>query len=331
MVTSTFALFSVLALVTKSTLSTNYCPPFQKHVNKTKCVQISNLNISKLTTQLFVKLDWKNITCINLHDNEIRSIQNGLFSKFINLKILQVKNSPVLGAGIRDGLEDIFNSTRLTTLCLENVGLNTSLVKYIIDLLPKNLWHLIFRNNSIEYFSVDFIRKLKIRTLILSSNKNLNFSIGSIPKTYTWLRTLDLSHTGFFSNSTLCPKNKTIMQNLRNLSLNGNLLRLSFIDRKECNYRKLKHLSLSDCHLEDGLHNTSFFNFPKLGSLNLNGLKNTSKIQLPTFQKNEQLKVLNLNNISYNFPPSDENTAAFKYLTELTKLQMNQWNLSQWN
>lgn len=294
------------------------------------CTEISGLNISTLTKENFDhKRTWSTITCIILQRNVIRSIEQGLFSNFKNLKWLFMKNIEMLGKGIVDGFEGI-NSTDLVQLGLENVGLTSAITEEIFTKLPRRIKVLNLQHNHIERFSFHSIRHLKtIGTINLSGNKDLDFSIGTL-QNFTFLKNLYLSSTNFHMNSTFCPKGWSHFPNLKTLYMNGNTFDLSAIDIKNC-FKKVRHLDLSYCQLLNGLHDRSFSNFPNMVFLKLTGIHNTKVFHLPTFEKNKYLQYLDLSTVNFSFPPSDENMGGFQHLEKLLTLRMNDWNLSQWD
>ncbi|XP_048738959.2 CD180 antigen-like [Ostrea edulis] len=322
-VMSVITVFGGIAFIAQPALSARTCSVYKS------CTKISFQNISNLSTENFdhEHKKWKKIKCINLQDDIIYSIQAGLFSKFSSLRTLQMQNISKLGEHLIDGFENI-NSTKLTHLCLQSVGLTGRIVLKLCELLPRRLKVLVLRNNEIGKFALDYISGFKVSTLDLSSNKNLNFSLG-ISKPYTWLNSLNLSRTSFYPNSTFLFNKTCVIPNLKHLALIDNQLRLSALDGHDC-LKHLKKLSLSGSQLVDGIHNYSFSRFPELTDLQIDGLRNTV-IQLPTFQNNHKLENLNLNSMKYLFPPSSENVLAFKHLSRLQKLRMKRWDLSTWN
>lgn len=293
------------------------------------CTTIYNKNLRHLTIDEFKHTSkWSKIECMSFQDDVFHSIETALFSNFRSLRILHMKNIPILGKGIISGFEDI-NKTKLTQLCLENVNLTTAVVVPLFTKLNKRLKVLSLKNNHIESFSFENIDNLfKIKSLILSGNKQLVFS-PQASKPFTYLKTLDLSDTRSL-NSTFCPNKIKHLPNLRALCLDGIRFRLADIDIKNC-FNNLKKLFLSKSHIQDSIHKDSFSNFPKLEYLQLSGLKYTKQFKMPTFKRNKNLATLELNCIAFLFPPTETNTKAFKYLIKLNKLELSNWNLSQWS
>lgn len=204
------------------------------------CTTIYNKNLRNLTRDEFKHTSkWSKIECMSFQDDVFHSIETALFSNFRSLRILHMKNIPMLGKGIISGFEDI-NKTKLTQLCLENVNLTTAVVMPLFTKLNKRLKVLSLKNNHIESFSFENIDNLfKIKSLILSGNKQLVFS-PQASKPFTYLKTLDLSDTRSL-NSTFCPNKIKHLPNLRALCLDGIRFRLADIDIKNC-FNNLKKL-----------------------------------------------------------------------------------------
>lgn len=293
------------------------------------CTKIHNKNLRHLTRDAFKHTSkWSKIECMSFQDDVFDSIETALFSNFRSLRILHMKNIPMLGKGIISGFEDI-NITKLTQLCLENVNLTTAVILPLFTKLNKRLKVLSLKNNPIESFSFENIDNLfKIKSLILSGNKQLVFS-PQTSKPFTYLKTLDLSYTRSL-NSTFCPNKINNIPNLKTLCLDGIRFRLADIDIDNC-FNNLKMLVLSNSHIQDGIHNDSFSHFPNLTYLQLSGLGYTKQFKMPTFSKNMNLTTLKLNCIAFLFPPTQTNTNAFEYLIKLSVLDLSNWDLSQWS
>lgn len=114
--------FDVISLMIRLTLSTTTSCEIRN------CTTIYNKNLRNLTRDEFKHTSkWSKIECMSFQDDVFHSIETALFSNFRSLRILHMKNIPVLGKGIISGFEDI-NKTKLTQLCLENVNLTTAVV-----------------------------------------------------------------------------------------------------------------------------------------------------------------------------------------------------------
>lgn len=88
---------------------------------------------------------------MSFQDDVFHSIETALFSNFRSLRILHMKNIPILGKGIISGFEDI-NKTKLTQLCLENVNLTTAVVVPLFTKLNKRLKVLSLKTITLKVF-----------------------------------------------------------------------------------------------------------------------------------------------------------------------------------
>lgn len=302
-------------------------------MDKDKCIshkKVCTPTLKKESTNLTQNefLEEKDLQCcknILVSDLNIHFIQKELFSKFVKLKKLSLHNLPLEGEAIKNSLG---KELKLTHLSLENVGLNNKLLESLLPYLPKTLTLLDLKNNSLTYFSTDFISNTTVDTLDLSRNQNITMMLD---KEALSLIHLDLSHSNCEWKTS--PENKSVCKipNLLTLNFEGNRLNLSTFDNRndENCFWYLKSLNLSLCDLTEPITNESFSFFPNLTSLYLDGISNIE--QFPSFQNTELLTELSLNDIKYFVNPTLENMNIFKNLHKLRRLKMQNWELHLWN
>lgn len=289
------------------------------------------LKITKTKTQNLTEEDFrgssarKNLKCIYVNGGKIHFIQEELFSKFLNLSNLYLKNLPLEGETIKKSLVNS-NKTKLTHLCLENVGLTASLVEGLYPHLPINLKIFSLRNNSITSLSMDYIPNANIEILDLSYNRNLTLLIS---RTSPSLKQLLLSYSGFEWNSVFNVHDTCAFPNLTNLEIKGIKVNLSAVDKQNNCFDRIAVLQLSSCDFVNPIERGSFSFFPTLKSLYLNKISNLN--HLPTFKKTTKLVQLNLNDVKYTFQPTLENVNSFMNLRKLERLHMQRWKLNLWN
>lgn len=289
------------------------------------CTPTFNKESPKLTQYEF--LEKNDLHCcknILVSDHNIHFIQKGLFSKFVELVNLSLHNLPLEGEAIKNSLGKRLN---LTHLRLENVGLNNTLLESLLPSLPKTLKLLSLMNNSLTYFSTNFISNTTVKTLDLSQNQNITMMLD---KEALSLTHLDLSHSNCEWKTSQESKPVCKIPNLLELNFAGNRLNLSTFDNRndENCFWFLISLDLSLCDLTEPITNESFSFFPNLTSLNLDGISNIE--QFPSFQNTERLTKLSLNDVKYFVNPTLKNMNIFKNLHKLRRLEMQYWELSLW-
>lgn len=145
------------------------------HTEKSVRRHLKKSRQASLTQNEF--LEEKDLQCcknILVSDLNIHFIQKELFSKFVKLKKLSLHNLPLEGEAIKNSLG---KELKLTYLSLENVGLNNKLLESLLPYLPKTLTLLDLKNNSLTYFSTDFISNTTVKTLNLSLNQNITMML----------------------------------------------------------------------------------------------------------------------------------------------------------
>lgn len=297
------------------------CKPHRKI-----CTPTFKKESTKLTQHDFLeKNDLQCCKNILVSDHNIHFIQKGLFSKFVELVRLSLHNLPLEGEAIKNSLGKGLN---LTHLRLKNVGLNNTLLESLLPSLPKTLKLLNLMNNSLTYFSTNFISNTTVKTLDLSQNQNITMMLD---KQALSLTHLDLSHSNCEWKTSQESKPVCKIPNLLVLNFAGNRLNLSTFDNRndENCFWYLKSLNLSLCDLTEPIINESFSFFPNLTSLYLDGISNIE--QFPSFQHTERLTKLSLNDVKCFVNPTLKNINIFKNLKKLRRLEMQNWELHLWD
>lgn len=200
-------------------------------LEKLERLQISTgYNLANLANNLS---ELKNLTYLNLKDNNLRSIPEELF-KIESLKEL------ILSGNL---IEVISDSIRK----LENLN-NLDLSYNSISELPlaifemKNLIKLSLMGNKIKNLSDSIENLNSLKELYLGYNK-LNY----IPETICSLSSLEILSISY-NNLTFLPKKLGNLTKLRILNVSGNLM--SYLPSNFCSLTSLENLDLSDNKLE---------------------------------------------------------------------------------
>ncbi|MEE6479668.1 hypothetical protein FKM82_012325 [Ascaphus truei] len=303
----------------------------------------TNLDISHNNIELLQKVDFHNITLLqimNASANQIHHIEKGAFQKLGALQLLNLSSNRLdaLTTGMFEGLQNL--STLLLAdnymATIEPGAFSNLPTLKILDLSSNRLYTLqamssIFqirsldeiyiRNNSLQFFSTRDILNASATLHAIDASRSPFSSISFITNALQNLTSLDISFSGRLQPVLWHIQEPCFLRGLKRLNMEGILMKptalSSVIQNLSCTSLEeinIGYLNLTD---SDSLIHQICSRHPKVKILYLQG-NNYTGFKLDTFQNCTFLKLLNLSYNMFQHVPAH----TFQHLSSLQQLSL---------